>query len=60
MELNNIIIFDRVRNLCNALVQFLIKRDADRIFNFLPIQSIKATDIAAKYIFQFEVLTLLF
>jgi len=34
-----IILFDGVCNLCDATVQFIIKRDRKDIFRFVPIQS---------------------
>ena len=34
-----IILFDGVCNLCDATVQFIIKRDKKDIFRFVPIQS---------------------
>jgi predicted DCC family thiol-disulfide oxidoreductase YuxK len=36
---NNLILFDGVCNLCNALVQFVIRHDANGKFRFAPIQS---------------------
>lgn len=33
-----IIFFDGVCNLCNAFVDFLIRRDKDQIFSFAPLQ----------------------
>ncbi|MGC4039971.1 MAG: DCC1-like thiol-disulfide oxidoreductase family protein [Flavobacterium sp.] len=34
-----IILFDGVCNLCDSLVQFLIKRDKKDVFRFVPLQS---------------------
>ena len=34
-----IILFDGVCNLCNASVQFVIKRDTKDVFRFVPLQS---------------------
>ena len=34
-----IILFDGVCNLCDATVQFIIKRDKEDIFRFVPLQS---------------------
>ena len=51
MDLNNIIIFDGVCNLCNASVKFIIKKDKKGIFKFLPLQSEKTE----KVLEQFEV-----
>src|SRR5690606_13064426 len=38
---NKIILFDGVCNLCNGLVQFVIKRDKDAIFTFGSLQSVE-------------------
>jgi len=38
-QLNKIIFFDGICNLCNATVQFVIKRDKKAIFKFAPLQS---------------------
>jgi len=45
MDMNKIIIFDGVCNLCNTMVQLIIKLDKKETFKFLPIQSEKATTI---------------
>ncbi|RZJ67303.1 MAG: thiol-disulfide oxidoreductase DCC family protein [Flavobacterium sp.] len=34
-----IILFDGVCNLCNSFVQFVIKRDKNDVFRFVPLQS---------------------
>ena len=45
MEINElpkdkkIILFDGICNLCNASVQFVIKRDTKDVFRFVPLQS---------------------
>lgn len=54
MELNNTIIFDGVCNLCNASVKFIIKRDNNNIFKFLPIQSKRAHEIRKTIKIDFE------
>ena len=54
MDLNNLIIFDGVCNLCNASVQFIINRDKKRVFKFLPLQSEKATKIFKQFNIDFE------
>ena len=54
MELNNTIIFDGVCNLCNASVIFIIKRDKNSIFKFLPIQSKRAHEIRKSIKINFE------
>jgi len=38
-ENQSIVLFDGVCNLCNAAVAFIIKRDKEKIFNLLPLQS---------------------
>lgn len=40
-----IILFDGVCNLCDATVQFIIKRDKKDIFRFVPIQSVLGQQI---------------
>lgn len=36
---SHIILFDGICNLCNSSVQFILKRDAQSIFSFAPLQS---------------------
>ena len=38
-ELSHIILFDGVCNLCNAVVQFILKNDSKKIFKFGSLQS---------------------
>ena len=54
MDLNNLIIFDGVCNLCNVSVQFIINRDKKRVFKFLPLQSEKAAKIFKQFNIDFE------
>ena len=54
MDFNNIIIFDGVCNLCNASVQFIIKRDTKGIFKFLPLQSDKTHKILQQFNIDFK------
>jgi len=54
MELNNLIIFDGICNLCTASVQFIINRDTKRVFKFLPMQSEKAGEILKQFSIDFE------
>ena len=42
-----IVLFDGVCNLCDASVQFIIKRDKDGVFKFAALQSEKAREILA-------------
>ena len=44
-----IIIFDGVCNLCNSSVNFIIKRDPNSNFLFVPNQSVKAEELLKKY-----------
>jgi len=43
--LHPIILFDGVCNLCNAAVQFIIKRDPYAKFRFIPLQSERAKQL---------------
>lgn len=43
---NAIVLFDGVCNFCNSSINFIIKRDKKRYFNFAPLQS----DIAQKLV----------
>ena len=54
MDLNNLIIFDGVCNLCNASVQFIINRDKKRVFKFLPLQSERTGEIFKQFNIDFE------
>lgn len=36
---DNVILFDGVCNLCNAFIQFIIKRDSRQVFKFASLQS---------------------
>lgn len=56
MELNNVILFDGVCNLCNTFVKLIIKIDNDKIFKFLPQQSVKANELFKRFNFQFDIL----
>lgn len=40
-----ILLFDGVCNLCNGVIQFLIKRDPDGRFRYAPLQSDVATEL---------------
>ena len=42
-----IILFDGVCNLCDAFVQFVIKRDSKDVFRFVPLQSELGVKITA-------------
>ena len=47
--LKNIIIFDGVCNFCNKSVNFIIKRDPNLNFLFVPNQSVKAQELLKKH-----------
>ncbi|MFP3888444.1 DCC1-like thiol-disulfide oxidoreductase family protein, partial [Priestia filamentosa] len=44
-----IILFDGVCNMCNSLVQFVIKRDPKGIFKFASLQSNTGSSILNQY-----------
>ncbi len=46
---NSIILFDGVCNLCNASINFIIKRDKKRIFRYTPLQSNEGKKLLDKY-----------
>lgn len=48
-ETRTIIFYDGVCNLCNGLVQFILKRDKQRRFRFVAIQSQIGTDILKRF-----------
>nr|WP_310174884.1 thiol-disulfide oxidoreductase DCC family protein [Neobacillus niacini] len=48
-EMERIILFDGVCNLCNHSVQFIIKRDTSGIFKFASIQGGTGKRIVTKY-----------
>ena len=45
LEAGPILLFDGVCNLCNGIIQFIIKRDPDGRFRYAPLQSDVATDL---------------
>lgn len=49
MQQHSIILFDGVCNLCNAAVQFVIKRDKKNQFLFASLQSEEGKKILAEY-----------
>ena len=46
---HKIILFDGVCNLCNASVNFVIKRDKNDIFRFAALQSVFGKELALKF-----------
>ena len=45
----HIILFDGVCNLCNGVVQFIIKRDKEKKFRFASLQSNAAIELLKEY-----------
>jgi predicted DCC family thiol-disulfide oxidoreductase YuxK len=43
--MENLILYDSKCNLCNYTLQFILKRDKLRIFNYLPLQSSQAEEL---------------
>jgi predicted DCC family thiol-disulfide oxidoreductase YuxK len=44
-----IILFDGVCNLCNGVVKFITKRDKNKLFSFLSLQSNEGKEILNQY-----------
>jgi|TARA_B110000046_G_C12988734_1_gene396877 predicted DCC family thiol-disulfide oxidoreductase YuxK len=51
-DLNNIILYDGVCNLCHASVRFVVERDKNKIFSFAGLQSEFSKKLLSKYNFQ--------
>ena len=49
MDSRYIVIFDGVCNFCNGAVNFIIKRDPDRVFAYTPMQSELAKELMEKH-----------
>ena len=45
MDLHPVVLFDGVCNYCNAMVNFIIRRDKKKVFRFAPLQSEAAQKI---------------
>jgi predicted DCC family thiol-disulfide oxidoreductase YuxK len=43
--MENLILYDGKCNLCNYTLQFILKRDKLKIFNYLPLQSSQAEEL---------------
>lgn len=43
--MENLILYDGICNLCNYTLQFILKRDKLKIFNYLPLQSSQAEEL---------------
>ena len=43
--MENLILYDGKCNLCNFTIQFILKRDKLKIFNYLPLQSSQAEEL---------------
>jgi predicted DCC family thiol-disulfide oxidoreductase YuxK len=50
-----IILFDGICNLCNSTVDFLLKYDKKKHFNFVPLQSEEGKLYIAKYQIQADI-----
>ena len=48
-SITDIILFDGVCNLCNGSVQFIIKRDSNKLFQFASLQSVYGQNQLAKF-----------
>ena len=46
---NPLILFDGICNLCNVLVQFILKRDARKMFRFASLQSESGQNLLIQY-----------
>ena len=51
MDLHPVVLFDGVCNYCNAMVNFIIRRDKKKVFRFAPLQSEAAQEILRQYHF---------
>ena len=45
----HIVLFDGICNLCNGAVNFILKRDKKKQFQFVALQSEKGEELFAKY-----------
>lgn len=54
VKLNNevIILYDGYCNLCNTSLQYIIKRDKRRVFQYIPLQLEKAGELLPDHIFK--------
>ena len=48
-ETSRIILFDGICNLCNGLVDFIVRHDPARTFRFIPLQSGKGKELLAAH-----------
>lgn len=46
---NPIILFDGVCNLCNGAIDFIIKKDKEKLFRFVPLQSEIGKELIENY-----------
>lgn len=52
-----LVLFDGVCNLCESTVQFIIRHDAEKIFQFVSLQSTAAQVILARHDYAFDELS---
>jgi len=52
-----LVLFDGVCNLCESTVQFIIRHDAEKIFQFASLQSTAAQVILARHDYAFDELS---
>lgn len=45
---NQIVLFDGICNLCNSTVDFLMKQDRNKLFTFIPLQSVEGQILIKK------------
>lgn len=45
----HIILFDGICNLCNNSIRFISKRDGERIFTYIPLQSEEGRNLLTKF-----------
>lgn len=51
----NIILYDGYCNLCNASLQFILKRDKKKVFQYYPIQSKEAELLMSKSFAEMDI-----
>ena len=56
MKENPVILFDGICNLCNGIVNFIIKHDPESYFKFTPLQSTLGQRLLVKHGFNPELL----
>ncbi len=56
MKENPVILFDGICNLCNGIVNFIIKNDPEAYFKFTPLQLPTGQSLLAQHGFNLEVM----